>query len=135
LRDGIRAVKNAIEDKCVVPGAGAFELLAHKKLMEYKNTLTGRIKLGVQAFADALLVIPKTLATNSGFDALDTLLELQDQIKDGHIVGLDIQTGEPMDPSVHGIFDGYRVKRNLIMNSSTLSSKLLLVDEVIVTQK
>jgi T-complex protein 1 subunit zeta len=41
----------------------------------------GRAKYGVQAFADALLVIPKTLASNSGFDTIDTMLALQDGMR------------------------------------------------------
>ena len=46
--------------------------------MEYKNTeVSGRVKLGVHAFAEALLVIPKTLASNSGFDPIDAIVTLQ----------------------------------------------------------
>jgi T-complex protein 1 subunit zeta len=71
-------VKNTIEDGCVVPGAGAFEIAVHAELMKYKNQeVSGRVKLGVQAFADAMLVIPKTLATNSGFDPIDSIVTLQ----------------------------------------------------------
>ncbi|PHJ25530.1 tcp-1 chaperonin, partial [Cystoisospora suis] len=32
LRDGLRSVKNAIEDKCLVPGAGAYEVAAYTAL-------------------------------------------------------------------------------------------------------
>ena len=48
IHDGLRAVKNAIEDKCVVPGAGAFEIVAHARLMEHMKTVKGRQRLGVQ---------------------------------------------------------------------------------------
>lgn len=77
LRDGLRAVKNAIEDKSVVPGAGAFEIAAHRALIKFKSTVKGRARLGVQAFADALLIIPKVLAVNAGFDSQDTIVKLQ----------------------------------------------------------
>lgn len=70
IRDGLRAVKNTIEDKSVIPGAGAFEIAAHHHLIEHmKKNVSGKVKLGVQCFADALLVIPRQLAENSGFDA------------------------------------------------------------------
>ena len=70
IRDGLRAIKNTIEDKCVVPGAGAFEIAAGENLFNFaKKEVSGKAKLGVNAFADALLVIPRTLAQNSGFDA------------------------------------------------------------------
>eukprot|EP00899_Mesostigma_viride_P028075 jgi/Mesvir1/8452/Mv09266-RA.2 len=78
MRDGLRAVKNTLEDGCLIAGAGAFEIAAHHHLMhEVKKTVAGRAKLGVEAFADALLVVPKTLADNSGFDAQDTIIALQ----------------------------------------------------------
>ena len=79
IRDGLRAVKNTIEDKCVVPGAGAFEIATHRHLLDYmKENVSGKVKLGVQCFADAMLVVPRTLAENSGFDAQDTLLKVQE---------------------------------------------------------
>lgn len=46
IRDGLRAVKNAIEDSCVIPGAGAFEIAAYQELMKYKNEVKGRARLG-----------------------------------------------------------------------------------------
>ena len=70
IRDGLRAIKNTIEDGCVVPGAGAFEIAAAEQLVQYsRNNASGKVKLGINAFADALLVVPRTLAQNSGFDA------------------------------------------------------------------
>lgn len=99
VRDGLRSVKNALEDGALVPGAGAFEIAAHAHLMdEVKKNAKGRTKLGVQAFADALLIIPKTLATNAGLDVQDSIVALQDEASEGHVVGLNLATGEPLDP-------------------------------------
>lgn len=54
----------------MIPGAGAFEIAAHHDLINFmKEKVSGKVKLGVQCFADALLVIPRILAENSGFDA------------------------------------------------------------------
>lgn len=132
IRDGLRAVKNAIEDEAMVPGAGAFEVAAHAHLMKVKETVKGRAKLGVHAFAEALLIIPKTLAENSGYDLQDTLIKLQEAYsKDPtHPVGLDILTGEPMLPTEEGIWDNVRVKRSVTHLSTVLASQLLLVDEM-----
>jgi T-complex protein 1 subunit zeta len=62
-----------IVDKSVVPGAGAFQVAcaAHLRSEAFSKKLKGKAKWGVQAFADALLVIPKTLAANSGYDVQD----------------------------------------------------------------
>ena len=122
VRDGLRAVTNAIEDgrrtQCssigkfgmplstihtcnyvllsgaVVPGAGAFEIAANDALVKYKETVKGRARLGIQAFADALLVIPKMLAQNAGFDAQETMVKLQEEFSSlGKPVGIDISSG------------------------------------------
>ncbi|ORX92156.1 T-complex protein 1 zeta subunit [Basidiobolus meristosporus CBS 931.73] len=92
VRDGLRAVKNAIEDNSVIPGAGAFQVALSSHLMKFKDTVKGRAKMGVQAFADSLLIIPKTLARNGGFDPQDVMVMLQDEHADGHVVGIDLKT-------------------------------------------
>merc|ERR1719230_651678 len=132
VRDGTRAVANAITDGHLVQGAGGFETLAHQHLMKYKAKVTGRAKLGVQAYAEALLTIPKTLAENAGYDGQDTMIKLQEEADAGTgKIGLDITTGEPMDPCAAGIYDNYAVKRQMIDSAAVISSQLLLVDEVI----
>lgn len=58
-RDGLRAVKNVYDDKAVVPGAGSFEVACSVHLTEFGKSVAGKAQLGVQAFAESLLVIPK----------------------------------------------------------------------------
>ena len=58
-RDGLRSVKNVYDDKSILPGAGSFEIAAHERLNEYCKDVQGKAKLGIEAFAEALLVIPK----------------------------------------------------------------------------
>lgn len=74
VRDGLRSVYNMIVDKSVVPGGGAFHIAcaAHLSSESFRKTVKGKAKWGVTAFADALLVIPKTLAANSGHDIQDS---------------------------------------------------------------
>lgn len=74
VRDGLRSVYNMIVDKSVVPGAGAFQIAcaAHLTSEAFRKEIKGKAKYGVSAFADALLIIPKTLAANSGHDVQDS---------------------------------------------------------------
>ena len=130
VHDGLRAVANIIEDRSIVPGAGAFELAAHLHLHQWKQTVTGRAKIGVQAFADAMLVIPKALCTNSGLDAQGTLIELLDEVAKGQRVGVDVETGKAMLPEKMGVWDNVRVKKQFLHLGSLIAVKLLLVDEV-----
>lgn len=87
--------------------------------------------MGVQAFADALLVIPKTLAQNGGFDVQDVVVSLQDEQSEGKVVGLDLQSGEPFDPTVEGIWDNYRVKKQMLHSCSVIATNLLSTDEIL----
>lgn len=131
VRDGLRAIKNAIDDHAVIPGAGAFEIAASQALQKYKETVKGKPRLGVQAYAEALLIIPKILATNSGFDAQDTIVKLLEASSTlGEAVGLDINTGEALKPVDAGILDNYVVKKQIINSCTVIANNLLLVDEI-----
>ncbi|KAJ3123940.1 T-complex protein 1 subunit zeta [Nowakowskiella sp. JEL0407] len=130
IRDGLRAVKNTIEDGYVVPGAGAFNIALHSHLNKFKTSVKGRAKMGVQAFSDALLVVPKILAQNGGFDAQDVIVSLLEEYDAGHVVGVDLTSGETMDPVMEGVWDNYRVQRHLLHSCAVIASNLLLVDEM-----
>ena len=132
VRDGLRAMKNALEDRAIIPGAGAFEIAAALHLRS--NILPkhkGRIKLGIEAYAESLLVIPKTLAENSGLDVQDVLLKLVEEREASDLpIGLNVNSGDPMIPSDEGVWDNVRVKRQCLHLSTVLANQLLLVDEI-----
>ena len=131
VRDGLRAVKNALVDEALVPGAGAFEsALSVHLLDEVRKSVEGRAKRGVEAFAEAMLVIPKTLAENSGYDAQDVCIALADEVAKGNKVGLDVTTGEAFDPAVAGVYDNFNVKAQILHSAPVIATQLLLVDEV-----
>jgi len=131
VRDGLRAVKNVLEDEGVLPGAGAFEVACAADLKKYMLEVEGRQKLGVLAFADALLVIPKTLAGNAGHDAQDVVIALEEQHQRGVIAGIDLATGSPLNPMEAGIYDLYTVKRQSLHLTSVIASQFLLTDEIL----
>jgi T-complex protein 1 subunit zeta len=132
IRDGLRAVKNVMDDGTVVPGAGAFEVAAAAHLRSTTaKQVSGRVKLGVEAFAEALMGVPKILAENSGYDPQETIIKLAEEQECGACAGLDVATGEPMDPHLAGVFDAYAVKKQLVQSAPVLASQLLLVDEVL----
>uniref|UniRef100_A0A2I3HU81 Chaperonin containing TCP1 subunit 6B n=1 Tax=Nomascus leucogenys TaxID=61853 RepID=A0A2I3HU81_NOMLE len=131
IRDGLRAIKNAIEDGCMVPGAGAIEVAMAEALVTYKNSIKGRARLGVQAFADALLIIPKVLAQNAGYDPQETLVKVQaEHVESKQLVGIDLNTGEPMVAADAGVWDNYCVKKQLLHSCTVIATNILLVDEI-----
>lgn len=79
---------------CVVAGGGSFEIAAHHALNQYKEQVKGRARLGVEAFAESLLIIPKAIAQNAGYDQQETIVKLQHEYASSKIpVGIDITTG------------------------------------------
>lgn len=131
VRDGLRAVKNALEDGCVVPGAGSYEVAAHLALRKGLEAVKGKERLGIQAFSDAMLVIPKTLAQNGGYDSQEVIVNLLSEAGNtGMTVGMDCATGEPVVPYDLGIVDNYCVKKQMINSCTVIACNLLLVDEI-----
>lgn len=142
VRDGLRAVANVLKDKAVIPGAGSYfiDVANHlKKQNMNKLGAKGKTKTGVEAFAEAMLIIPKTLLKNSGFDPLDVLALCQDELDDAdptedgprRYVGVDLNIGDTCDPTIEGIWDSYRVIRNAISGATGIASNLLLCDELL----
>jgi len=130
VRDGLRTVKNALEDDCVIPGAGAYEVAAHVALKKFLETVKGRARLGIQAYADGLLVIPKVLAQNAGYDPQEVMVKLLEEAAGNASIGVDCDSGEAIVPQDKGIYDNYRVKRQMINSCTVIASNLLLVDEI-----
>merc|ERR1712113_514498 len=115
IRDGLRAVQNTIDDEAIVPGAGSFEVAGHVHLEQFKRTVDGKPRLGVELFGKALLTIPKTLLENSGLDVQDKLLQLVSAREAKNTaVGVSVATGDPIDPALEGIWDNYIVKKQML---------------------
>merc|ERR1712001_669186 len=114
VRDGLRAVKNALEDGCVVPGAGAYEVAVNLAITKGLEKIKGKARLGMQAYGEGMLVIPKVLSQTGGKVP----------------VGVDCGSGEAINPVDQGIYDNYRVKKQMIHSCTVIACNLLLVDEI-----
>eukprot|EP00703_Trepomonas_sp_PC1_P004419 JAP92187.1 TCP-1 chaperonin subunit zeta [Trepomonas sp. PC1] len=131
IRDGLRSVKNTMVDGVFVGGAGNFEVQCYNQLIKLSELTKGKARMGVIAFADAMLGIPKCLAKNSGFDPQDSVFKISAQLKENVNVGLNIKTGEPVDVVEKGILDSYRVKVQVLQSASVIATQMLLVDEIL----
>uniref|UniRef100_A0A0D9S0B8 Chaperonin containing TCP1 subunit 6B n=1 Tax=Chlorocebus sabaeus TaxID=60711 RepID=A0A0D9S0B8_CHLSB len=126
VRDGLRAVKIAIDDGKVLTIFQFYYIVLLGCVIKYKLSVKGRAQLGVQAFADALLVIPKVLAQNSGSDLQETLAEHSESVQ---LVGVNLNTGEPVVAAEVGI-DNDCVKKQLHHSCAVIATNILLVDEI-----
>ncbi len=135
LEDALRVVGVTIEDGKLVSGGGSPEVELSLKLHEYANSLTGREQLAVNAFADSLEIIPRTLAENAGLDPIDKLVEMTSQHKDGKIhSGLDVYTGDVVDMWERGIVEPLRVKTQAISAAAEAAVMILRIDDVIASR-
>merc|ERR1712241_499005 len=136
VRDGLRAVMNALEDKCVVPGAGAYEVAVNLAIKKGLEKIKGKARLGMQAYGEGMLVIPKVLSQNAGYDPQDVVVTLVQEAlwksaTGGKVpVGVDCGSGEAINPVDQGIYDNYRVKKQMIHSCTVIACNLLLVDEI-----
>ncbi len=135
-----RAVKDAIGDiaavlksKKAVAGAGAVEVETAKHLRIYATSLSGKEQLAVLAFAEAMEVIPRTLAENAGLDPVDIVTELKSRHDSdgGKWVGINVFTGELMDAWSEGVIEPLKVKTQAVSSAAEVTELILRIDDVI----
>ncbi|MDI6884541.1 MAG: thermosome subunit beta [Hadesarchaea archaeon] len=137
VHDGISVISAAIEDGKMIAGGGASEIEVAKGLREYSDTVGGREALAVNAFADAIETIPRTLAENAGLDPIDILVQLRSshEKKDGKNIGVDVISGKVLNTFDIGIIEPLRVKTQAIKSASEVSEMILRIDDVIAAGK
>ncbi|QCS44241.1 thermosome subunit alpha [Natrinema versiforme] len=132
VEDSLGVVRTTIEDGKVLAGGGAPEIDLSLALRDYADSVGGREQLAVEAFADALEVIPRTLAENAGLDPIDSLVELRSAHDGGDTgAGLDAYTGDTIDMDAEGVYEPLRVKTQAIESATEAAVMLLRIDDVI----
>ncbi len=133
VEDAIGVVASTVEDKKVVAGGGAPEIAISKGLKEYADTISGREQLAVAAFAEALEIVPKTLAENAGLDSIDALVDLRAAHEKSFYIGLDVFAGDVVDMYQAGVVEPQRVKKQAIQSAAEATEMILRIDDVIAT--
>lgn len=132
IDDAIGDVINALKNGKVVAGAGAPEIELAKGLRVFADTLSGREQLAVRAFAEAMEVIPQTLAENAGLDPIDVMTELKAAHEQGQKwAGINVSTGKVMDAWQEGVIEPLKIKTQAVSSASEVSVMILRIDDVI----
>jgi thermosome len=132
VSDAVGDVAAALKVGKIVAGAGAPELELAKELRKYADSLSGREQLAVESFADAMEVIPRTLAENAGIDPIDSLTELKSaHDKKQKWAGIDVFKGKVMDAWKEGVIEPLKIKTQAISSASEVAVMLLRIDDVI----
>jgi archaeal chaperonin len=136
VHDALMVTKDVLEKPLIVAGGGSPEAYVSGKLREWTNTLTGREQLAAEKFAEALEIIPLTLAENAGMNQIDTLAELRSkQNKGSKWAGIDARNSRIADMAKLEIFEPVSVKEQIIKSSTEVASMLLRIDDVIASSK
>ncbi|MBC8521436.1 MAG: TCP-1/cpn60 chaperonin family protein [Methanomicrobia archaeon] len=136
LHDMLRVVGCIIEDGKAVAGGGAVETELALRVREYSASLKGREQLAVDKFAEAMEIIPRTLAENSGLDPIDKLVELKAAHERGEKnAGLDAYTGKIVDMWQGGVIEPLRTKRQSVESAVEAAVMILRIDDVISSKK
>ncbi|MCW1293224.1 MAG: thermosome subunit beta [Candidatus Parvarchaeota archaeon] len=140
IEDALGDLKSVVEeDGSVVAGGGAVEMELSKRLKEFASTLKGKEQLAVQAFAEALEAIPRTLAENAGSDPMSILVELRSAHQQGKKwVGINLS--DPYDVKIDdmmkiGVIEPLRVKRQAVKSAGEVAVMILRIDDIIAAGK
>ena len=132
MDDALGDVASALKVGKVVAGAGAPEIELSRGLRKYADSLSGREQLAVRAFAEAVEIIPITLAENAGLDPIDILTELKSaHDKKQKWAGVDVFTGKIVDAWKKGVIEPLKIKTQAISSAAEVAVMILRIDDVI----
>ncbi|MEM3194229.1 MAG: thermosome subunit beta, partial [Candidatus Bathyarchaeia archaeon] len=137
MHDALSVVADVIEKNKIVPGGGAIEAELSKELRKYAAQIGGREQLAIEAFAEALEIIPKTLAENAGLEPIDIMVELRaaHEKPDGFAYGVDVFSGKIVNMLEKGVIEPAVVKEQAIKSAAEVASMILRIDDVIAAAK
>ena len=137
MTDALSVVSDVIENNKIVAGGGAVEIEVAKELRKYATNVGGREQLAIETFANAIEVIPKTLAENAGLEAIDVLVELRSahEKPDGQYKGVNVFTGKIEDMKQKGVIEPLVVKEQAVKSATESAAMILRIDDVIASTK
>ena len=135
LDDAISVIGLALEDGVLVTGGGSTATEIALKLREYAASVGGREQIAIDQFANAMEIIPTTLAENAGLDPIDVLIEMRKAHKDGKkYAGINVFTGKIVDMKNERVLEPLRVGKQAINSATEAAVMILRIDDVIASK-
>ena len=132
MDDAVLGVISALELGKVVAGGGAIEMELARRLREYAETVGGREQLAINAFAEAVEIVPRTLAESTGKDPIDILVELRTTHERGNKnYGVDVLNGKVADMEQLNVIEPLKIKTQAIKSATEASEMILRIDDII----
>lgn len=122
LQDAMSVARNVIFHPRLSPGGGAVEMAVSVKLSQLARSIEGVQQWPYKAVADAMEVIPRTLAQNAGASPIRVLTRLRAKHVEGHTTwGLDGESGNLVDMKEYGVWEPEAVKLQSIKTAVEVS--------------
>jgi len=133
VHDALMSTATAIKDGKIVSGGGSTEVEVAMRLREYAKTIGGREQLAIEAFADTLEEIPRTLAETAGMNPLDTLVSLRSMHigKGGKYIGVNVLESKLSDMKALNVIEPLSVKTQAITSGTEVAEMILRIDDII----
>jgi chaperonin GroEL (HSP60 family) len=134
--DAVGVVAVAYEDQMVLSGGGSSFMCLSRNIHEQAKNESGRQRMGMEAFADALEVIPRTLAENAGLDPVDEMMAMRATHDSGKTTyGINIEAGGTINMEDLGVWEPHRVVAQALKSAIETSIMILRIDDVISSRK
>jgi thermosome len=132
LHDALMVVKDVIEKPAVVAGGGAPEEYLASHLKDWADRFEGREQLAIKKYAEALEIIPLTIAENAGMDPINTMVTLRaKQSQDRKWTGIDARNTRVADMYSLDNIEPVVVKEQIIKSATEAACMILRIDDVI----
>ena len=134
--DALGVACQLLEEPFLLAGGGATQIALARHLRRFAEGFAGREQLAIEAFADALEIIPRVLAQNAGLDPLDTLLQTvskqsTNEEGHGHFIGMDVIEKQPANMVDNGIVEPLRITRQALAGATEAALSVLRIDDVL----
>ena len=135
LHDALFVTKVALEDGKMTAGGGASATSVSMALREFAPSVGGREQMAIEAFANAIEIVPKTLAENAGLDPIDMMIEMRRTHKKGNkYAGIDVNNGKVGDMFKNNVIEPLRVSVQEVQASTEAATLILRIDDVIASK-
>jgi thermosome len=139
LHDALRVVGVTLEDGKAIAGGGSSEIELSLRLRDYAASVGGREQLAIEAFAEAMEIVPWTLAQNAGLDAIDVIIHLKSAHEgkgaDAKYYGVDLSSVDPKNMLKEDVIEPLRVKTQAVKSATEVASMILRIDDVIAAKR
>jgi thermosome len=132
MHDALMVVKDVIEKPAIVAGGGAPEEFLASSLKDWADRFEGREQLAIKKYAEALEIIPLTIAENAGMDPINTMITLRAKQSQGRKwTGIDARNTRIADMFLLDIIEPVAVKEQIIKSATEAACMILRIDDVI----